>query len=178
MCFITNNIACTVGSSRLNVVESEIIQALQTELNNFNSYLINYDSEIKAKEIKIKNEIELLNKEIIKKDNMITRACEFLEEGIYTKDKYLERVSILNKDIDSIRSAIKELESTNFDDHKKITSAVPILSKVLADYYTVSIEERNQLLKSIVNKIVYSKNVACYNSKNHIHFNLDINLKV
>lgn len=172
------NIACTVGSSRLNVVESEIIKALQSELSNFNSYLINYDSEIKAKEIKIKNEIELLNKEIIKKDNMITRACEFLEEGIYTKDKYLERVSILNKDIDSLKSAIKELESTNFDDHKKITSAVPILSKVLADYYTVGIEERNQLLKSIVNKIVYSKNVACYNSKNNIHFNLDINLKV
>lgn len=172
------NIACTVGSSRLSTVESEIIKALQTELDNFNAYLLNYDSEIKAKKIKVKNEIELLNKEIDKKETMITRACEFLEEGIYTKDKYLERVSILNRDIDSIRSAIKELESNNFEEHKQITSAVPILNKVLADYYTVGIEERNALLKSIINKIVYSKNVACYNSKNNIHFDLDIDLKV
>ena len=172
------NIACTVGSSRLSTVESEIIKALQTELDNFNAYLLNYDSEIKAKKIKVKNEIELLNKEIDKKETMITRACEFLEEGIYTKDKYLERVSILNKDIDSIRSAIKELESNNFEEHKQITSAVPILNKVLADYYKVGIEERNALLKSIIKKIVYSKNVACYNSKNNIHFDLDINLKV
>lgn len=172
------NIACTVGSSRLSTVESEIIKALQLELKNFNAYLINYDSEIKSKKIRVQNEIDLLTKEISKKENMITRACEFLEEGIYSKDKYLERVNILNKDIDSLKLAIDDLKSTNFDEHKKITSAVPILNKVLADYYTVGISERNALLKTIIKKIVYTKNVACYNSKNNIHFDLDIELKV
>lgn len=172
------NIACNMESSRLTVIESELIKGLQLELDNFKAYLINYDSEIKAKKIKVKNEIELLNKEIDKKETMITRACEFLEEGIYTKEKYLERVSILNRDIDSIRSTIKELESTNFDDHIKITTAVPILNKVLADYYTVSIEERNLLLKSIIKRVDYSKAPDTYNTKNYINFNLDIELKV
>jgi hypothetical protein len=68
--------------------------------------------------------------------------------------------------------------STTFDEHEKITKAVPILSKVLADYYTATVSQRNQLLKSIVNKVIYTKNNTCYNTKNYINFDLEIDLKV
>ena len=172
------NIACSMQSSRLTVIESELIKGLQNELENFNYYLLNYDSQIQSKKAQIDNEIELLNKEIVKKENMITRACEMLEEGIYTKDKYLERVNILNKDISSLNYALDQLKSTTFDEYNRITSAVPKLTKVLADYYTVSIEERNLLLKSIIKKIDYSKAPDTYNTKNFINFDLDIELKV
>ena len=172
------NISCNMQSSRLTVIESELIKALQTELDNFNAYLINYDSEIASKKALIDKEIELIEKEIIKKDNMITRACELLEEGIYTKDKYLERVNILNKDKESLNYSLAQLKATTFDEHKKISTAVPILSKVIKDYYTVGLEERNLLLKSIIKRVDYSKAPDTYNTKNFINFDLDIELKV
>ena len=172
------NIACSMQSSRLTVIESELIKTLQTQLDNFNAYLINYDSEIATKKALIDKEIDLINKEITKKDNMITRACELLEEGIYSKDKYLERVNILNKDIETLKSTLIKLQATTFEEHRKITTAVPILNKVLADYYKVGIEERNLLLKSIIKRVDYSKAPDTYNSKNYINFDLDIELKV
>ena len=172
------NIACKTTSSRLTVVEAEIIKALQSELNNFNYYLENSEEKIKSKKELVAKEIVLINTELTKKNNMVNKACELLEEGIYTKDKYLERVSILNKDIELLNSSLNALLNTSFDEHEKITKAVPILSKVLDNYYTATVSQRNQLLKSIVNKIIYTKNNTCYNTKNYINFDLEIDLKV
>lgn len=172
------NIACNTTSSRLTVIEEEIIKALKIELDNFNYYLENSEEKIKTKKELVAKEVELITQELTKKNNMINKACELLEEGIYTKDKYLERVSILNKDIDSLNNALNILKATTFDEHERISSAVPILTKVLNDYHKANVEQRNRLLKSIINKIIYTKNNSCYNTKNHINFDLDIDLKV
>jgi hypothetical protein len=106
---------------------------------------------------KINLDINLLKKELDKRTNMLDRACELLEEGIYTKDKYLKRVAALNGDIEAIKNNIKKLNSQTNDENVRIKKAIPMLEQCLAAYDTLSIKEKNDFLKSFIDRIIYTR---------------------
>lgn len=148
--------ACVVRSYT-DDVEVKVIQELQNELKDFNYFLDNFNEEIEKKKELLNNEINLIIKEIDKKEAMIERCCEMLEEGIYSKEKYLSRVNILEKDLSALKVNLESLKATNFDESDRIKSAVPILSKVLDEYWSLDPTQKNMLLKSIIEKIEYIK---------------------
>ena len=143
--------------SYFDIVEKRVIEELKNELSNFNYFLDNYGEEIELKKKNQEQELELLNKELIKKDKMLNKACEMLEIGIYTKEKYLQRVNILEQEKNEIQANIRELEATNIDENIRIKKAIPILEKVLDEYWNLSAQEKNDLLKTIIDKIEYRK---------------------
>lgn len=169
----------TVGCSNVQeycyIVENKLISELQSELKNFNYFLKNYEKEMKSKQITINNEINIIESEIIKKENMINKACELLEEGIYSKEKYLNRVNILEQDLKALKSNLNSLKSLNYDETERYTTAIPILEKVLEKYWDLKPKQKNDLLKSIIEKIEYTKTER--NKKGNIDPNL-VNLKI
>ena len=88
---------------------------------------------------------------------MLNKACEMLELGVYTKEKYLDRVNILEADKRALQGQISALEASFTDEQAKIKKAIPILEKCLDAYWSLSAPEKNALLKSFIEKIEYSK---------------------
>ena len=129
-------------------------------------------------ELKKKNqeqELELLTKELFKRDNMLNKACEMLEIGIYTKEKYLDRVNILEHEKTEILANMQRIKASNIDDSIRIKKAIPILEKVLDEYWNLSAKDKNDLLKTIIDKIEYTKTTR----NNRWHKNIDdLSLKI
>ena len=157
------------------IIENKVISELQSELKDFNYFLNNYENEMKSKQVTIKNEIAIIESEILKKENMINRACEMLEEGIYTKEKYLSRVNILEQDLNALKSNLRALNNIKYDETERYKTAIPILEKVLDVYWDLKPKDKNDLLKSIIEKIEYTKTER--NSKGNINPDL-VDLKI
>ena len=148
---------CSNIGSYLHVLEKLVISELHNELDNFNYFLDNYGEEIKKQKISKEKELKLIEKEIHKKEAMINKCCEMLEEGIYSKEKYLDRVNILEADLNSLKLNLEEIKTTSFDESEKVKTAIPILEKVLDEYWNLDPKNKNLLLKSIIEKIEYTK---------------------
>ena len=167
---------CNTSGAYLADVEKAVIDELKQELHGFNYFIENYGDEIEKKKISKQKEADLINKEIHKKEKMLNRCCELLEEGVYTKEKYAQRVSVLDNDLSNLKNSLKELESSvENKKEESIKNAIPILEKVVSDeYWNLSVEEKNKLLKSIIEKIEYTKNGRHY--KNTVKSNLELKM--
>lgn len=170
---------CKTVSSKLLDVEDQLILELKEELKTYNHFLENQSDEIEKKKASIENEIKLIITEVKKKETMIERCCELLEEGIYTKEKYISRVNILEEDLKGLNLNLESLKSISFDESDRYKQAIPILSNVLEVYPSLDATGKNEILKSIIEKAEYTKL-----KKNHRHnaderlFELKIFLKI
>lgn len=151
---------CGNISSNCDLVEHKLIDELKEELQNFNYFLENTGQELNKKKQQIENEKSILLKEISKKETMIDRCCEMLEEGIYTKEKYLKRVNTLESELNALKSNLEGLNNISFDDEEKALRTIPILEKVLDEYWNLTGKQKNEILKSFIDKIEYTKTTS------------------
>ena len=105
----------------------------------------------------MEKELQILNDELLKKDKMLNRACEMLEMGIYTLEKYQSRLNILENEKKALQEQINALNNNDIDKVKQVKLAVPVLEQCVASYWTLEAKQKNDLLKSIISKIEYSK---------------------
>ena len=110
---------------------------------------------------------------------MINRCDEMLEEGIYSKEKYISRTQSLENDLSALRESLQELENRSYSDLESKKNAIPIMSKVLEEYWNLSPTDKSKLLKSIIDKIEYTKTErnTRYNP-DEVKFTLKIYLKI
>ena len=166
---------CGNISSNCDLVENKLINELKEELNNFNYFLENTGQEIKNKKEQIENEKSILLKEISKKETMIDRCCEMLEEGIYSKEKYLKRVNTLESELNALKSNLECLNDISFNDEERALRNIPILEKVLEEYWNLTGKQKNEILKSFIEKIEYTKTTS---TKGQINNDKPIELKI
>lgn len=143
--------------SYFDIVEKKLIEELKNELSDFNYFIENYGEELDQKKKHLEQELELLKKELDKKNKMINKACEMLELGVYSKEKYLDRISIIEKEKDDIIANIEEIEAYKFDKNIRIKKAIPVLKNVLDEYWNLTPKQRNDILKTIIDKVEYTK---------------------
>lgn len=149
---------CTNSGTYLDIIENAVIDELKKELSGFNYFLENYGVEIEKNKITKQKELEIINKEITKKEAMINKCCELLEQGVYTIDKYTQRVNALENDLSDLKNNLIEIENSVKDTKKDhIQNAIPILEKVIDEYWNLNPEEKNKLLKSIIERIELKK---------------------
>lgn len=148
---------CPTRSVKLEDLERYILDELKKELKGFNYFIENYAQEIKEQKANIEKEIELLTVELNKKLEMIERACEMLESGIYTKELFTRRVNVLEGDIKALKESIEALKSKPIEDDEKAFKAIPILETVLEKYNNLDTPEKNLILKSIVGRVEYTR---------------------
>ena len=148
---------CNNIGAIFHFVEKKLIDELEKELKGFNYFLENTADETKKiKEIKEK-EKAFIKSNIKKKKEMINRCCEMLEEGIYTKDRYLERVKAIEDDLKALNLKYEELDTIEVDEEVRVKTAIPMLEKVLKEYWNLNSVDKNALLKSIIEKVEYTK---------------------
>ncbi len=150
---------CDNVSSELSLVEKRLVEALETQLKDFRYFIDNYEQEIikdasnNAKSMaRIEQQISGLKKELKNLRRSYNR-----EE--FTYEEYMEDKMDIEKELVDLETAKdKILKDTNQDKIIRYKKSIPILADALKRYDTLSIHEKNDLLKSIFVKVEYEKN--------------------
>lgn len=147
-----------VVSSPLYKVEAALIEALKIWLNENKKILMEYKKNENSIANKVINEIDLLNKELEKEKNKMDRLRDLLEDGIYDKKTYLERSKIVEESICMIESKITKITQKNEQiKMNKIESLIPKVESCIEKYFDLGIEDRNKMLKGILERVDYTK---------------------
>lgn len=168
-----------VGSSRLDLVEEEILNTLKVKLKEIKDELNN--TEIEDKENKqlemLKNTLTALEKEKVELDKQKNKLHDLLERGIYDVDTFLERQQTLAAKKEEIETAIKgtkkllEVEVSRDIDYKELAQNIEC---AIGDYEnTDNIELKNKALKTVIKEILYYKE-----KKRFAQFTLEVKFKI
>lgn len=153
---------CGVKSNKFSSVENAVINGLNEYLRKIgvkvsDDYLTDNKQAIDVLESNIsglENELSVLESQRLK-------AFDFLEQGIYDVSVFTERSSILAEKILQVKSSIQECESKikNLKSKQVITNQTIKDIKKIFDAYTQIDEpkDKNILLKSLLEKVVYYK---------------------
>ncbi len=168
---------CKNVGSHLYLVENAIISSLQEYLNNYEEILVSYKEEAK-KEVFDSSNIELINKEIEKNKSQLNKTYDLLEQNIYDTNTFIQRSNILKDNIKSLEEELnKYTVKSKRNQIDKIKDVIPKLKDVLDNYSTsLSAEDKNKLLSSVINKIYYIKMLK--GRGNEDKFDLKINIKL
>lgn len=157
-----NNPECNNISSKLTIVEDKIIDGLKYWLKNYkiddkstqnkdDMYNISY----------YKTSIKRLNETLESEKKSLSKICEAYEKEIYSEDIFKIRLVDTQEKIIQIEHQIKEYEKEMSKEQQLIEKkeiVIPKIENVLDVYYKLeSAEERNYLLKTIIEKVTYLK---------------------
>lgn len=159
--YCPNNI-CRSVSSKYDIVEARLLQGISDWLKDYRlmwetaqSDDITSAVEIKEKAIsKAKHDISTLEKQL-------ARTHDLLEQGVYTTETFLERSRSISARIEQaksdIASLVSEIEVDRIREESKKT-IIPKAERLLDVYASLpSAEDKNKLLKEVLEKAVYVK---------------------
>lgn len=154
--------SCDCVSAPIYLVEQLIIESLRQWLFKYRLYLKNNDfaEENNSAELK-KQTISNLETEIQKIDSQIAKTYDFLEQGIYTTETFVERNKTLSERKTALENEAAALRQSliDFSARQKVKyDIIPRIENVLNTYHmTETAEEKNKLLKSVISRVNYYK---------------------
>ncbi|MGF6352433.1 site-specific DNA recombinase [Paenibacillus sp. 4624] len=175
------NKACDCKSVQAKYVFDAVIVGLQQWLEN---YRIQWDKHKPVK--KSSNALDLkeiqlkaFQKEAEELEQQKGRLHDFLERGIYDEETYLGRSAALAERISSTQQAIVRTEADIVEELKQKDAQlniIPLVKNVIKLYKkTDDPAKQNALLKSVINKIVYTKEK--HEFKDNFSIELDVKIK-
>ena len=158
---ICSNPKCDNISSKLYLVEDKIVEALKIWLKN---YKVNYEykkNSILDNNKLIKKSIINTKKELEKEDDKLNKVYGLLENGIYNNDEFISRSRTIKNNIKSLESKLEEYSSLlqkNVEMQNQKEIMIPKFENIIDLYYNLeTAEDKNILLKSIIDKVTYLK---------------------
>ncbi len=155
------NSKCDNVSSKLYIVENKIIESLRIWLEHYKvDYEGKEDSIFENNRI-IEKSIATTKKELEKENTKLNKIYDFLENGIYDKEEFINRSKSIKITIQSLESKLKEYNELLLKDRDILNpkdSMTPKLESVIDLYHHLkTAEDKNILLKSILFKVTYLK---------------------
>jgi gas vesicle protein len=160
---------CKNKSSYFYLVEEKLLKALQDWLSAYKaewegtrpeSDKRNEQVKVKAIQDMLKNQAKRLQELTEQKNNL----HDLVEKRVYTIEVFLERSQLVSRQIDEIQDAISQSEKELDVENKRMAARVDTIPKVeyvLEVYHqTESPAAKNALLKSILEKVTYRKDVG------------------
>lgn len=157
-----SNTRCDTVSSKLELVESAVLESLE-------NWLTEYKIKISGKSPlpsnhggeNIQRTLNALSAEIKQTEKQTDNLYNLLERGIYTAEIFKQRGEALSKKLSELNEALSEARrlADKIRTNKVIQATIiPRTEKVIGSYKnTESVEEKNRLLKSIVRRVNYLK---------------------
>ena len=153
---------CKNVSSALYYVEDRILKSLENWLSEYKIVCSKKTDEKSLTQLKIKKEAVLkLEKEIEATKKQINKLHDLLEQGIYSIETFVERSNINNEKLKRLLNDKLVLqkditEESNKKENKKVM--IPKIEKLLEVYNKLpSPKQKNDMLKEILEKVVYTK---------------------
>ena len=159
---ICTTVGCKNVGSALHLIESRILSSLSEWLDN---YYLN----LKSPNYKIDNTLEAdfskeklkeINNEVNVLDTQMNSLYDFLEQGVYTPDIFLERSKIISDKRNELENQMQFLQKISKAQQISITKDefAPRMEKVLLMYNELEdAEVKNIILKEVIEKVVYTK---------------------
>ena len=155
---------CMVSSSLL-LVEKAVLKALREKISSLSvesmecpTVQTNKSDEVIAG---VMEERRIINKQL-------NKLHDLLEQGVYTIETFLKRQNILTQKLEKLGIAEKQILATAKEpDLKAQYSAI---KNVLELYDTAGQQERNELLKTVISKIVYDKKAGAKPGEFQLNF--------
>lgn len=170
--------SCNNVSNLLEEVERAIISELEAYLKNFKHFLDNYEEETKKVVTGNLKTIKKIEKDIDKLKLRLDSVMEAYELKDYTREQFLKRKKEIEDNIKELEASKTKLENNKQEDKIiRYKKAIPKLSLCVNNYDSLSIENKNKLLKTIIDKVIYTKTEKS-TKKNKITFKLKIFLKI
>lgn len=176
--------SCPTVSSNLSLVEKAVLDGIREIAekyrlnNNVNMASKTIDSSIAAKQ----NLLHEKEKELESLNVQKAKQYDLLEKGIYTTEIFLERSKAIAATIQSCSDSMEALKEEIKHDESLIeqqSAFVPRCEELLKSYWDLDAESKNKMLKSLIEKVVYSKDKKnAYGHGNEIGFELDIFPKI
>lgn len=151
---------CDNVSAPVFLVEEKVIEALKDWLRNY---------ELECKMDSIDDDSIQINEQIIKnlreEENKLNAQLEktytLLEQGIYSTEIFLQRNKAITNKLSDIKAELDRISASYeqaLSAKEKQESIVPEIKRVIDVYETLNtIEAKNELLKSVVDRITYLK---------------------
>ena len=156
-----SNSKCDNISSKLYIVEDKIIDALKIWLKNYKVHYSEKNNLNSDKNKIIEKSISITKKELEKESAKLNKIYEFLENGIYNNDEFINRSKAIKDDIQCLESKLEEYNSllqNNLEMQNQKEIIITNLENIIDLYYDLeTAEDKNILLKSIINKVTYLK---------------------
>lgn len=150
---------CKCVSSHLHLVEEIILQVISARLENYKKYLDNYEFEY-VKELENNQKIiDKIDKEISGLNKELKTARRNYNKEEYTYSEYQELKEEIEAELKVLEDKKNKLSVTSEEKVIVIKKSIPILSKCIEKYSTLSAESKNKLLKSILKNVYYTKQV-------------------
>lgn len=153
-----SNQNCNMVSCCLQKLEKTILDELKNQLKDFDHYVDNYEEEIIKERISSQKAITKINNKLdgLKKE-LRTALRNFNKEEI-DYEEYTELKKDINEEIEELKQQLIEFEDDDENNTLiKYKKAIPKLQECLNEYDNMSIPQKNESLKSIIERITYSK---------------------
>lgn len=157
MCPVTS---CDNVSSALNLVEERVLKALQQWLSR---YRLTYGDREAApgRTDNQKDALQATQDELKRLEKQRDSIYDLLEQGAYTAEVFRQRSKLVDEKLRRTRESIEriagEIERETLAAQNRKT-VIPRTERVLAEYPRAKTPaEKNELLKSVVEKVVYTK---------------------
>lgn len=156
---------CNNVSSTLYCVEDKIISSLEEWLDEYNlSWKLNENVKINVNMNTKILATEKLEREIEKINNQINKLYELLEQGVYSTDVFLKRMTVNSQKLNELKKDKMTIESnlnTEIIKNKKRKNMIPKMKKILEVYKSLKTPKaKNDILKQVLEKVVYEKNMG------------------
>ncbi|MGN1339009.1 MAG: recombinase family protein [Oscillospiraceae bacterium] len=168
------NTGCDNVSTELYLVEEAVLSGLSEWLNTS----VEAKKPLKSPKDEIaRNTVAMLRARLEKLSEQKNRIYAFLEQDIYTPDEFRERMKALTEQQNStqkqLSAAEAELAETAHAPHFR--EIIPQVRTVIDIYRSADAEDKNRLLKSVVERVNYTKTKRCTRGKGDTpQFNLEI----
>lgn len=154
--YCRNSWCDTIGSSMDSVVD-ELLKHLRHELAQVD---VEYEPEEKSQLPSIKQQLEKAQKKLKTIEKRRDNIHDFLEDGTYTKEKFMDRMEKLDEEEQQTFALIDELnQRLSFEQERdnNQNQIIPAISNALEVFEMADARQKNILLKSFIHKIMYTR---------------------
>lgn len=146
-----NQRICKNKSNNFEPIENAIIQELKNKLDDFT---VKFEEDTSDKEMLITT----LKMQIDEAKKKQTQICDYLENGVYTVDMFIDRNNKLKDEIERLEKALKnaEEEAPKVQKAKDYIVTFHETLDMLKDD-SISVKTKNEYLKKIIKVIYYHK---------------------
>lgn len=156
-----SSLHCNCVSSYLETVEKGLIEQLSLELEKRKHFLDNYEQELKKEKVSNTKELKEVERSIEEINGYIMNALKKNAMDIMSDEQFLMLKAEFEAELKPLLKRKEQLADTK--DEERIIQykkSIPILEHCVKDYDLLTIEEKNELLKTFIDKIIYKKSVG------------------
>lgn len=151
---------CPTVSSSLDLVENALIESLQELVKNYKANPAASIAESDALIESLTSVIQQHEASLQKLNEQKLRQYDLLEQGVYTTEIFLERSGALADQITSTTAALEKAKKELASEEKRRNNQINLIPKcenLLSNYWDWDIKTRNDVLKELLEKVVYIK---------------------